>query len=298
MSSPLKVIFFGTPELAVPCLEVLADPKQTPEISVVAVVTQPDKIGNRGRQAPPPVKLAAQRLGLPVLQPHRIKANNPEGSTFIDEVRSLRPDIAIVIAYGKIVPLELLNIPQLGFLNVHVSLLPRWRGASPIQAALLAGDSETGVTIMKMDEGMDTGPILLQRAINIDQADTAASIHDRLSSLGAAVMIEALTGYVSGALLPVTQPANGITSCGLIKKTNGLIDWSSDPAYIERQIRAMHPWPGAFTDIYGEPIKITEAHLESGRLVIDKVKPAGKGEMEYRAYSNGNRDRPLPPNKA
>ncbi len=296
MERAIRTVFFGTPEFAVPCFKILFEPELSELIDVVAVVTQPDRpMGRRQVLTPPPVKVAAQRRSLPVLQPSSIRQKTVDGRNFHASFKALSVDLAVVVAYGNIIPAELLQIPGYGFVNVHPSILPRWRGATPIQAALLAGDSVTGVTIMQMDEGMDTGPVLLTVKTAVEENETAGRLHDRLARKGAEALREALLGYLAGTLSPTPQSQEGVTSCGLISKEDGRIDWSRPAEEIERQIRAMQPWPGAFTEVYKQRVLITRAHLEGGRLVVDEVKPAGRTTMSYAEYLNGNGDSPLPP---
>lgn len=236
---PLRVIFLGTAELACVSLRALA---RQPDFIIPAVVTQQDKPRGRDlRLQPTPVKAAALELGLPVLQPKR--ARDPE---FIDHVRSLAPDLMVVVAYGQILPQALLDVPMYGCLNVHTSLLPRHRGAAPIQWAILSGDQETGVTIMKMDAGLDTGPILTMRRTQIFPEDNSQTLHDRLAIIGAELLVEIIPAYVRGEIVPQPQP-DGATYARKIEKADGLIDWSQPAGSISLQIRGLTPWPGAFT---------------------------------------------------
>ena len=236
---PLRIVFFGTAELACASLRALAS---NPEFKVVAVVTQPDKPRGRDmRLQPSAVKAAAVELGIAVLQPKRARE---EG--FIQEIRELAPDLNVVVAYGQILPQALLDVPKHGSVNVHTSLLPRHRGAAPIQWAILDGDLETGVTIMKMDAGLDTGPILTERRTTIEEKDTGQSLHDRLAVMGAELLVETIPNWVNGKIVPRPQ-AEGATYARKIEKADGLIDWKEPAAQISRKVRAFTPWPGAYT---------------------------------------------------
>lgn len=255
---PIRVVFFGTAELACASLEALA---RDSRFEVLAVVTQPDKARGRDLQVQPSaVKAAALELKLLVIQPRR--ARDPE---FVEQIRTLAPDVGVVVAYGQILPQTLLDVPRHGFVNVHTSLLPRHRGAAPIQAALLAGDAETGVTIMQMDAGLDTGPILTKRTTAIEVEDTSQTLHDRLAKMGAELLVETLPGYVAGEIKPETQPA-GASYAAKIEKAHGRINWEEPAAMIERKIRAYTPWPGAYTafEVGGKPrlVKIWKARIE------------------------------------
>jgi methionyl-tRNA formyltransferase len=236
---PLRIVFFGTAELACASLDALA---RMPAFQVIAVVTQPDKPRGRDLQLQPSaVKATAQRLGIPVLQPKRARAEE-----FIQEIRELQPDLSIVVAYGQILPQSLLDIPKFGSLNVHTSILPKHRGAAPIQSAILSGDSETGVTIMKMDAGLDTGPILTIRKTPIAETDNSQTLHDRLAQMGAELLVETIPAWTEGRITPQPQP-DGATYARKIGKTDGLIQWEEPAIEIWRKLRAFTPWPGAYT---------------------------------------------------
>ena len=306
---PLRIIFFGTAELACNSLNALA---RHSDFSIIAVVTQPDK--PRGRDLilqPSAVKAAALRLGLPVLQPKRARAED-----FIQEIRDLKPDLNVVAAYGQILPQSLLDVPAFGSLNVHTSILPRHRGASPIQTAILAGDTETGVTIMKMDAGLDTGPILAIRRTPIADSDNAQTLHDRLAQIGAELLVETIPGYVAGRVTPYPQP-EGATYAKKIEKSDGLIDWVASAGEIWRKVRAFTPWPGAFTFLESagkrRMIKIWEAQptetnappgqvssasrdgivvgAGQGSLRIVSLQPEGRKKMSAQEFLAGH---PLP----
>jgi len=238
--NPLRIVFMGTPALAGASLEALL---HTPDFSLVAVVTQPDRPKGRDLQlTPPPVKLIAQRAGKPVLQPAKARDEN-----FLVQLRALQPDLIAVAAFGQILPPAILELPRFGCLNVHTSLLPKYRGASPIQAALLNGDPETGVTIMKMDAGLDTGGILTQQATPIETSDNAQTLHDRLAKLGAELLVETIHDYVAGKIQPHEQPTEGVSHVPKLTKEQGRIDWQLPATVIWNRIRAFTPWPGAFT---------------------------------------------------
>ena len=252
--SGLRIAFAGTPDFAVPALEALVRSGH----ALVGVLTQPDRPKGRGRvMAASPVKAAALAHGIPVAQPQTLKTESGRA-----ELISWRPDVLVVVAYGLILPRDVLAIPRLGCFNIHASLLPRWRGAAPIQRAILAGDACSGVTIMLMDVGLDTGPMLLKKEDRIAPADTGGSLHDRLCLLGASAILEALEGYAAGALPAVPQPADGVTYAAKIEKSEALIDWTRDAVEIERKVRAFNPWPIAETRLEGEQLRVFEAVAE------------------------------------
>ncbi|MBI3875121.1 MAG: methionyl-tRNA formyltransferase [Verrucomicrobia bacterium] len=256
---PLRCIFMGTAELACASLEALA---KEPSLQLLAVVTQPDK--PRGRDLkllPTHVKQTAQRLNLQVLQPARAR-----DESFLKSIEELRPDLIVVVAYGQILPQRLLDIPRHGCLNVHTSLLPRWRGAAPIQWALLEGDRETGVTIMRMDAGLDTGPILSRQITPVADDDNAQTLHDRLAQLGASLLVRTIPEFVSGKLTPQPQPSEGVTHARKISKEDGRLDWTQPARVLWNRVRAFTPWPSAYTFIPldGKPrlLKVWQAALE------------------------------------
>lgn len=250
----MRIAFAGTPDFAVPALKALLDSSHT----VVGVLTQPDRPKGRGRQiAASPVKETALAHGLPISQPQTLKDEVGRA-----DLASWRPDVLVVVAYGLILPRAALALPRLGCLNIHASLLPRWRGAAPIQRAVLAGDPVSGVTIMLMDVGLDTGPMLLKKEVPITRTDNGGSLHDRLAAVGASAVLEALDGYSTGALAPVPQPTEGVTYAAKIDKAEALIDWSRDALEIERQVRAFNPWPVAETRLDGEQLRLFEALAE------------------------------------
>jgi methionyl-tRNA formyltransferase len=242
----LRTIFMGAADLSCASLEVLARDAQ---LQITAVVTQPDHPKGRGlKPQPSPVKLLAQRLNLPVLQPPRVRDEK-----FITELRALQPDLIVVIAYGQILPPAILDLPRFGCLNIHTSLLPKYRGAAPIQWAIANGETETGVTIMKMDEGLDTGDIIAQRRISIHPEDDSAVLHDRLARLGAELLVQTIPDYAAGKIQPAPQPAEGASYAPKIKKEDGRIDWNRPARTILNRLRAFTPWPGAFTFWLGVP---------------------------------------------
>ncbi len=265
-----KVIFFGTPEFAVPSLKELVDDEN---FNVVAVVTQKDKkIGREQKVCPPPIKKEAENLGIWVRQPDKVSD--------IDKLlRRLSPDICVVVAYGKIIPKDILEIPKYGFINVHGSILPRYRGASVIQAPILNGDTETGVTIMKMDEGLDTGPIISIGKIALQGDETAGQLHDKLARMGSRMLCKTLSDYIEGYLEPKPQTGKS-TYLRQLKREDGRIDWRAKAGDIEKQIRAFTPWPGTFTTIKGgKTLKI----LEADNKVLEKMKGHNVGEVISRS---------------
>jgi methionyl-tRNA formyltransferase len=240
MRSVLKILFMGTPALACASLQALLD---APQFEVVGVVTQPDRPKGRDlKLLPSPVKDLAVRRGLPVFQPQKSRDEQ-----FIESIRQLGPDLIAVAAFGQLLPPVLLELPPFGCLNVHTSLLPKYRGAAPIQWAILNDELATGVTIMKMDAGLDTGPILAQRTTPILAEDSAETLHDRLAQLGARLLVETIPAYVSGAAVPTSQPEQGVSHARKIVKEDGLIDWELPARQIWNRVRGLVPWPGAFT---------------------------------------------------
>ncbi|KAA0069813.1 methionyl-tRNA formyltransferase [Rhodanobacter sp. T12-5] len=252
MNQPLRLVFAGTPEFAVPCL----DACRASGAEVVAVYTQPDRPAGRGRKlAPSPVKQAALAAGIAVEQPESLKSADVQQA-----LAAYRPDLLVVVAYGLILPRKVLAIPRLGCWNVHASLLPRWRGAAPIQRAILAGDTESGVDLMQMEAGLDTGPVLLQRRTPISRDDTGGSLHDRLSALGAEVLAEGLRRTLAGeTLIATSQPEVGVSYAHKLDKAEAKLDFSRPATELERQVRAFDPWPVAEGVIAGEPLRIWAA---------------------------------------
>lgn len=300
----MRIVFMGAGEIGVPTLQALLNS----EHEVVGVVTQPDKpVGRSQLIEPPPIKKALSGTNIPVLQPARIKDRQA-----IEEIRALRPDVMVVMAYGQILPRGVLEIPEIACLNLHASLLPRWRGAAPIQAAIAAGDREIGITLMYMDEGLDTGDILLQRTIDILPADTGGALHDRLAAVAPETLLESLDLLAKGKA-PRTPQDNAVaTYAPKLKREDGKIDWSDPADAIERKIRAFDPWPGAFMtvstdgtrnlkifsatviDLRGKPGKIlcSEAELVvaagEGALSLGEVQLEGKRRMSAMEFLRGH----------
>lgn len=238
MTTPLRILFMGTPEFAVPALQALL---QGPD-QVVAVVCQPDKESGRGRKLQaPPIKTLALAGGVPVLQPRSVRP-----PAFLEEIAAMRLDLIVVAAYGKILPGSLLRLPRLGAINIHGSLLPKYRGAAPIQWALINGEKETGVTIMQMDEGMDTGDILLPAAIPITEEDTAGTLFARLAEVGGRALLEAIARLKEGTLSPQKQDDRQATEAPMLAKEMGHLDWSQDARRLHCLIRGLDPWPSAY----------------------------------------------------
>ena len=248
----MDIVFAGTPRFAAVALQALTDAGHR----VKLVLTQPDRASGRGRQIKPsPVKRLAQQHALAILQPLSLR-----DSGVVAAIAQQAPEAIVVAAYGLLVPKPILELPRRGCLNIHASLLPRWRGAAPIQRALIAGDALTGITIMQMDEGLDTGPILLQEAIPVAADDTAQTLHDRLATLGARMIVEAL----ASAPVPRPQAATGVSYAAKIDKAEARIDWSESAALIERKVRAFDPEPGAYTFHGDDMLKVWRARVESG----------------------------------
>jgi methionyl-tRNA formyltransferase len=240
----LRINFMGTAELSCASLQALAG---NPQFQIAAVVTQPDRPKGRDlKPQPSPVKLLARRLNLPVLQPERVRDGK-----FIAEFHSLQPDLVVVVAYGQILPPAILDLPRHGCLNIHASLLPKYRGPAPIQWAIANADTETGVTLMRIDAGLDTGDIVAQRRTPIHPEDDSATLHDRLAQLGAELLVQTIPDYVAGKIQPKAQPAAGASYAPKIKKEDGRIDWNQPARTIWNRLRAFTPWPGAFTFLSG-----------------------------------------------
>ena len=249
----MKVIFMGTPDFAVGTLEALIEAGH----EVACVVTKTDRpVGRKQILTPSPVKICALEHGIPVLQPARVKGN----SEFCEELKKIAPDVIVVAAYGKIIPKEILTLPRYGCLNVHASLLPKYRGAAPIQWAVINGEEKSGVTIMQMNEGLDTGDILAVREVPLDPEETGGSLFDRLSKEGAGLLTETLPRLERGEIRPVPQPEKSPTAYArMIRKEDGRIDWTKDAVSLERLVRGMNPWPSAFTSMEGRNLKIWSA---------------------------------------
>jgi len=302
-----RIVFMGTPEFALPTLERLAE-----LYPVVGVVTQPDSRAGRGRRMmASPVKEFALAEGIPIIQPKRIRKDLEA----LEHIRTWAPDVIVVAAYGQILPPAVLEIPRLGVLNVHASLLPRWRGASPIQGAILAGDSVTGITIMQIDAGLDTGPILAMREVAIGAGESAGELEERLSQIGADLLLEILADYLAGELHPQPQPTEGITITRRIRKSAARINWAKPATVLHNHVRAFAPQPGAYTEWNSTRIKILKAQAIStvntpagppgtvflwqkmpavitqhGALALLQVQMAGKRPMSGEAFVRGKKD--------
>jgi len=254
MTTRLRIVFAGTPEFAVPPLEAL----RAAGHDMVAVYTQPDRPAGRGQAlTASPVKRRAAELGLTVEQPATLRT--PDA---VDRLRGLDADLMVVVAYGLILPQAVLDVPRLGCWNIHASLLPRWRGAAPIQRAILAGDGVTGITIMQMEAGLDTGPVLLVRDTPIGPRELGGELHDRLSQLGAEAIVAAIDEWQAGRITPVTQPAAGGTYAAKLSKSEARIDWAQPAVAIDRQVRAFNPWPVAETTWDGKQLRVWQCEPE------------------------------------
>lgn len=276
-----RIIFMGTPAFACPTLQTLIDRGE----HVVAVVSQPDRPKGRGqRLMPPPVKELAERCRIPVLQP--LKVRDP---SFVETIRDLRPDVIVVVAFGQILPKALLDIPPHGCVNVHASLLPRYRGAAPLNWCLINGETETGVTTMLMDPGLDTGPMLLKRATPIDENEDIVSLHDRMSMMGAELLAETMDGLKAGQLEP--RPQDDALTCyaPLLRKEDGLIDWGRDARAIHNQVRGMAVWPGAYTFLDGQMLKVYRTRVSDGSGLPGTVRVAARGQFEVACASGSLR---------
>ena len=267
----MNIIFMGTPEFAVPSLKALIDSKY----NVVGVVCQPDRPSGRGRKlTSPPVKILAEAYSIPVLQPEKIRTDE-----FFEEIKSLKPDLICVTAYGKIIPPNILEHPKYGCVNVHASLLPKYRGAAPINWAIINGEKTTGITTMLMDEGMDTGDILLKKEIEIGEDDTSIELSERLSQVGAKLLIETIEKGQNDEIVPIKQNDSEATSAPIIKKDVGRIDWNKSAGEIRNLIRGTQPWPGAFTSYNGKNLKIFKASVTSLKGNPGKVLVSDGGKL-------------------
>ncbi|WP_029010960.1 methionyl-tRNA formyltransferase [Azospirillum halopraeferens] len=254
--TPLRLVFMGTPDFAVPALRALIDAGHT----VVCAYSQPPRPAGRGQQVQKaPVHRFAEAHGIPVRTPKTLRTAEAQA-----EFAASGADAAVVAAYGLILPQPVLDAPRLGCLNIHGSLLPRWRGAAPIQRAILDGDGETGITIMQMDAGLDTGAMLLKGSVPITAGTTAASLHDALAALGARLIVEALDGLAHGRLTAQPQPEEGVTYAAKLTRDDGRLDWRRDAAFIDRQVRALTPWPGCWFEATGERIKVLAVEPAAG----------------------------------
>jgi methionyl-tRNA formyltransferase len=299
----MKIVFMGTPQFAVQPLRALAGAGH----EIAGVVTRIDKPAGRGRVlAAPAAKIAAQEMGIPVYQPRRVR--DPE---FLATLKGLHPEAIVVAAYGQILPKDVLALPRFGCINIHASLLPSYRGAAPINWAIIRGDEETGVTIMQMDEGMDTGAVLMKESIPIDPNDTAGTLTGKLSALGARLITRAMPLIAEGKLVPATQDSSQATLAPLLKKEDGFIDWKLAAAEIHNRVRGLTPWPGAFGNVDGKIVKIIESQVSSGsgepgklyqednntltvgagsgQLRILTIQPEGKKPMTAAEFLRGHR---------
>lgn len=303
MRAMSRVVFMGTPDFSVPSLKALIETQE-----VVGVVTQPDRPAGRGRQLrPSPVKVVAEAAGIPVYQPKSLRKK-----IAAEPLREWAPDVIVVTAFGQILRSHVLDLPPHGCLNIHASLLPRWRGASPIQHAIMAGDAETGICLMRMDVGLDTGPVFTCRTTPIQADDTAATLHDRLAEIGADLTREYLDDILAGNLSAQAQDDELSTYAPMISKENGRLDWTKSAPEIDRQIRAMTPWPGAFTTWQGKNLKILSANPSekttralpgfvltdeetgtavvaagSGSIILETIQLAGKKAMSAGDFMRG-----------
>jgi methionyl-tRNA formyltransferase len=300
----MRIVFMGTPEFAVPCLEALLKTEDT----VVGIVTQPDRPKGRGQQlAPSPVKVIAERQHLPLLQPTKMK-----DASFMAELSAWKPDLIAVAAFGRILPAAILSLPPRGCINVHGSLLPKYRGAGPIQWAIINGETETGITTMLMDEGMDTGAMLLQESVPIAPDDTAGTLSPRLAEVGGRLLVETLVQLKTGALMPTPQDNSQATLAPLLKKEDGVIDWVMPAVRLANRIRGLTPWPGAYTFFKADRWTIWRAtaidepavlapgqiaaltkdaiHVATGRgmLAIRELQPANSRRMPAGQYLAGH----------
>jgi methionyl-tRNA formyltransferase len=296
----MRIVFMGTPEFSVTVLDALVAAGH----EIACVYTQPPRPAGRGQaERPSPVHARAAAIRVPVRHPKSLRAPQAQ-----EDFAALDADVAVVVAYGLILPQAVLDAPKRGCLNIHASLLPRWRGAAPIQRAIMAGDPETGVCIMQMEAGLDTGPVLLRKTIPIGATETAGTLHDRLAALGAAAITQALDRLDS--LTPIEQPETGITYAQKIDKSEARVDWTRPAAEIDRQIRGLSPFPGAWTMIAGKRVKLLSSRVAQGSglpgtvvsdltiacgqdaVEITEVQPEGKPRMSTQAYLRGARIAP------
>lgn len=300
----MRLVFMGTPQFAVAPLQALA----TAGHEILAVVTRADKPAGRGRVLqPPPVKSAALELGLPLFQPKRVRELD-----FIDQLRELGPEIIVVAAYGQILPQEILTLPPFGCVNIHASLLPKYRGAAPVNWALIRGENETGITIMQMDEGMDTGGVLVQERVPIDAADTTGTLLEKLSSLGSRMIVHALERISQGTLPATAQDDAAATMAPILRKEDGRIDWTLPAREIHNRVRGLSPWPGAYSFMDGRLVKFLESRVAPGKeqpgsiradnadtlsvgtgeelLTVLRLQPEGKKPMSAAEFLRGHRN--------
>ena len=271
MTEPMRIVFAGTPEFAAEHLKALLDSPY----DVIAVYTQPDRPAGRGQKLmPSPVKQLALQHDIPVLQPPTLRAPDAQA-----ELAALKPDLLVVVAYGLILPQAVLDIPRLGCINSHASLLPRWRGAAPIQRAVQAGDAQSGVTVMRMEAGLDTGPMLLKVTTPITADDTGGTLHDRLAALGPTAVIQAIAGLAEGTLVGEVQDDSLATYAHKLNKDEARIDWARPAVELERLVRAFNPWPTCHTTLNGEALKVLEARIAEGAGTPGTVLEASKAGL-------------------
>jgi methionyl-tRNA formyltransferase len=297
----MRIIFMGSPQFAVPSLRALSS-----NYNLIGILTQPDRPAGRGKKLrPSPVKVVSEELHLNILQPRRLRDDDS-----IRQIQELQPDLIIVTAYGQILPQKILDIPPHGCLNIHASLLPRWRGAAPIQAAILHGDEETGISIMLMDAGLDTGPLLSQTKLTIETHETAGDLSNRLAIVGADFLIKTLPDYLNGNIVPTPQDNRLATYAPMIKKSEGAIDFNKTSTQLSNQIRAFEPWPTSYFYWDGQRIVVKKAYAKSwkrmepghvilvdpfpaittldGALVLEEIHPAGRKAMSGDAFLRGS----------
>jgi methionyl-tRNA formyltransferase len=299
----MRILFMGSPQFAVPSLRALAS-----NYNLIGVVTQPDRPAGRGKKLrPSPVKVVSEELNLNILQPRSLRDDDS-----VRQIQVLQPELIIVSAYGQILPQKILDIPAYGCLNIHASLLPRWRGAAPIQAAILNGDEETGISIMLMDAGLDTGPVLSQTKLTIETNETAGDLSDRLAAVGADLLIKTLPDYLKGEIKPTPQDDSLCTYAPMIKKSEGALDFSKTSTQLSNQVRAFEPWPTSYFSWDGQRIVVKKAYAKSwknmepghvflvdaypaittidGILVLEEIHPAGRKVMSGDAFLRGSPD--------
>jgi methionyl-tRNA formyltransferase len=307
----LRVVFMGSPAPVVPVLDALAEHARVQGWTLAGVYAAPERPAGRGRgMRPAPVAERAQALGIPVFTPARLRAEEEQA-----RFRGLGADLVVLAAYGLLLPPLFLGPlapggPAHGALNVHPSLLPRWRGASPVASAILAGDAETGVCVMRMDEGLDTGPVLARERAPLDGSERTPQLTDRLFALGARLLVSSIGPYLSGGLVPEPQSEQGVVACGRWRKEDGLLEWAHPAAALERAVRAFDPWPGAYTAWRGQRLEVLEARVEPGSaepgevvalgagvavgtgeglLVLERVKQEGKRALTAQEFLRGQR---------
>ncbi len=297
----MKIVFMGTPDFAAPCVDSIKNAGH----EIVGVFTQPDKPKGRGYAlAAPPVKLAAQKIGVPVYQPATLR----DGKA-VEILKELAPDCIVVVAYGKILPKSILELPRYGCVNIHASLLPKYRGAAPIQWSVINGETETGVTAMYMDEGLDTGDIIMKKACEIDENETAGELHDKLSSLGAGLIVEVLSAIENGTVRRAAQNDSESSYAGMLDKTICTVDWTLSSYQVHNKVRGLSPWPVATATLDGKKVKLHKTELcsdsgspgevisltpltvacGSGSVVIKELQLEGKRKMDSASFLNGHR---------